>query len=70
MGFAIVDKYRLCWPLEEWEFQRGAERKVVQVTPLVIAQNAEGLVAAVLAGGRSNALGMLRSLSHLIGPTA
>ena len=51
-GFVILDKYRLCRPLEEWEFQRGAERKVVQVTPLVIAQNAEGLVAAVLAGGQ------------------
>ena len=44
-------------PLEEWEFQRGAERKVVQVTPLVIAQNAEGLVAAVLAGAGLMRLG-------------
>jgi DNA-binding transcriptional LysR family regulator len=44
-------------PLEVWEFQRGAERKVIHVAPRVVAQNAEGLVAAVLAGAGLMRLG-------------
>jgi len=37
-------------PLEEWTFERGTERKVVQVTPRVVAQDRQGIIAAVLAG--------------------
>jgi DNA-binding transcriptional LysR family regulator len=44
-------------PLEVWEFQRGPERKVIQVAPRVITQNAEGLVAAVVAGAGLMRLG-------------
>jgi DNA-binding transcriptional LysR family regulator len=37
-------------PLVDWEFQRDAERKVIQVTPRVVTDDREGLMAAVLAG--------------------
>ena len=37
-------------PLDEWEFQRGAARKVIQVAPRVVTHDREGLIAAVLAG--------------------
>lgn len=37
-------------PLEAREFQRGDERKVIQVAPTVVTNDREGLVAAVLAG--------------------
>ncbi len=44
-------------PLEEWEFQRGAERKVIQVAPRVVTFDREGLIAAVLAGAGLMRLG-------------
>ncbi|HZP86161.1 MAG TPA: LysR substrate-binding domain-containing protein [Burkholderiales bacterium] len=37
-------------PLEAWEFERGDERKVIQVAPRVVTNDRDGLVAAVLAG--------------------
>jgi DNA-binding transcriptional LysR family regulator len=37
-------------PLEEWTFERGSERKVIQVTPRVVAQDRQGIIAAVVAG--------------------
>lgn len=44
-------------PLEDWEFHRGAVRKIVRVAPRVITQNADGLIAAVLAGAGLMRLG-------------
>ena len=44
-------------PLEEWEFQRGTERKVIQVAPRVVTYDREGLIAAVLAGAGLMRLG-------------
>ncbi len=44
-------------PLGVWEFQRGAERKVIEIAPRVVTQNAEGLIAAVLAGAGLMRLG-------------
>ena len=44
-------------PQVDWEFQRGAERKVVQVTPRVVTDDREGLIAAVLAGAGLMRLG-------------
>ena len=44
-------------PQVEWEFQRGDERKVVQVTPRVVTDDREGLIAAVLAGAGLMRLG-------------
>jgi DNA-binding transcriptional LysR family regulator len=44
-------------PLEEWEFQRGAERKFINVAPRVVTYDREGLIAAVLAGGGLMRLG-------------
>jgi DNA-binding transcriptional LysR family regulator len=44
-------------PLIDWEFRRGAERKVVQVTPRVVTDDREGLMAAVLAGAGIMRLG-------------
>lgn len=44
-------------PLEEWEFQRGAERKVIQIAPRVVTFDREGLIAAVLAGAGLMRLG-------------
>ena len=44
-------------PLEEWEFQRGAERKVINVAPRVVTYDREGLIAAVLAGAGLMRLG-------------
>lgn len=37
-------------PLEEWTFERGNERQVIQVMPRVVAQDRQGIIAAVLAG--------------------
>jgi len=37
-------------PLEEWTFERGRERKVVNVKPRVVAHDRQGIIAAVLAG--------------------
>lgn len=37
-------------PLEEWTFERGSERRVVNVKPRVVAQDRQGIFAAVLAG--------------------
>ncbi len=44
-------------PLDEWEFNRGAERKVIRVTPRVVTYDREGLMAAVLAGAGLMRLG-------------
>ena len=44
-------------PLDEWKFERGAERKAIQLTPRVIVQDREGLIAAVLAGAGLMRLG-------------
>ena len=44
-------------PLEEWEFQRGAERKFINVAPRVVTYDREGLIAAVLAGAGLMRLG-------------
>jgi DNA-binding transcriptional LysR family regulator len=44
-------------PLEEWEFQRGAERKIINVAPRVVTYDREGLIAAVLAGAGLMRLG-------------
>lgn len=37
-------------PLEEWTFERGDERKVIEVVPRVVAQDRQGIIAAVIAG--------------------
>ncbi|MFN0316427.1 MAG: LysR substrate-binding domain-containing protein [Burkholderiales bacterium] len=47
LALKVRDKDR---PLVEWEFQRGAERKLVHVAPRVVTYEREGLLAAVLAG--------------------
>lgn len=44
-------------PLDEWTFQRGAERKVVRLAPRVVTHDREGLMAAVLAGAGLMRLG-------------
>lgn len=44
-------------PLEKWQFQRGAERKVIQVAPRVVTTDRDGLIAAVLAGAGFMRLG-------------
>lgn len=44
-------------PLEEWTFERGAERKVIQVVPRVVAQDRQGIIAAVIAGAGLMRLG-------------
>ena len=44
-------------PLDKWEFHRGAERKVINVTPRVVTYDREGLIAAVLAGAGLMRLG-------------
>lgn len=37
-------------PLEEWTFERGRERKVIDVKPRVVAHDRQGIIAAALAG--------------------
>jgi DNA-binding transcriptional LysR family regulator len=54
LAIKVADMNR---PLDEWEFQRGTERKIVQVVPRVVTHNAEGLVAAVVAGAGLMRLG-------------
>ncbi len=44
-------------PLDEWEFQRGTERKVINIAPRVVTYDREGLIAAVLAGAGLMRLG-------------
>jgi DNA-binding transcriptional LysR family regulator len=44
-------------PLDEWEFHRGAERKIIRVAPRVVSYDREGLIAAVLAGAGLMRLG-------------
>ena len=44
-------------PLDEWEFHRGTERKVIQVAPRVVTHDREGLIASVLAGAGLMRLG-------------
>jgi DNA-binding transcriptional LysR family regulator len=44
-------------PHGEWTFERGARRKVIQVTPRVVAQDRQGIIAAVLAGAGLMRLG-------------
>jgi DNA-binding transcriptional LysR family regulator len=43
--------------LVDWEFQRGAERKLIQVAPRVVTDDREGLMAATLAGAGIMRLG-------------
>lgn len=44
-------------PLDEWEFERAGERKVIQIVPRVVTYDREGLLAAVLAGAGLMRLG-------------
>lgn len=44
-------------PLEAWTFERGSERKVVNVRPRVVANDRQGIIAAVLAGAGLMRLG-------------
>ena len=45
-------------PLDEWEFERGGERKVVKVPRTLMTDDREGLIAAALAGGGLMRIGM------------
>ena len=44
-------------PLDEWEFQRANEKKVIKIAPRVVTYDREGLIAAVLAGAGLMRLG-------------
>lgn len=44
-------------PLDEWEFSRGTERKMIRLVPRVVTYDREGLIAAVLAGAGLMRLG-------------
>ena len=44
-------------PLDEWEFQRADEKKVIKIVPRVVTYDREGLIAAVLAGAGLMRLG-------------
>lgn len=44
-------------PMDEWEFEREGERKVIKVVPSVATFDREGLIAAVLAGAGLMKLG-------------
>ncbi|MFN0041147.1 MAG: LysR family transcriptional regulator [Burkholderiales bacterium] len=46
----VIRNPEMSRPLNEWQFQRGAEHRTIQVVPRVISQNVEGLLAAILAG--------------------
>lgn len=37
-------------PLDEWEFERGGERRTIKVLPALLTNDREGLIEAVLAG--------------------
>ena len=37
-------------PLDEWEFERAGERKLIKLTPAVVTHDRRGLIAAVAAG--------------------
>lgn len=37
-------------PLDEWEFERAGERKLIRLTPAVVTHDRSGLIAAVVAG--------------------
>jgi DNA-binding transcriptional LysR family regulator len=37
-------------PVDEWTFERGGERKAINVVPSVVTYDREGLIEAVLAG--------------------
>jgi LysR family transcriptional regulator for bpeEF and oprC len=45
-------------PLDEWEFVRGGERKVVNVPRTVVTDDREGLVAAAVAGAGLMRIGL------------
>lgn len=45
-------------PLDEWEFVRGGERKVVKVPRTLMTDDREGLLAAALAGGGLMRIGL------------
>jgi DNA-binding transcriptional LysR family regulator len=48
-------------PLDEWEFERAGERKVIRVAAQVVTHDREGLIAAVLAGAGLMRLGCFDS---------
>ena len=50
----VSDKSR---SFSDWEFKRGAKRKLIQVAPRVVTDDREGLMAAVLAGAGLMRLG-------------
>jgi DNA-binding transcriptional LysR family regulator len=43
--------------MDEWEFERSGERKVIKITPSVATYDREGLIAAVLTGAGFMKLG-------------
>jgi DNA-binding transcriptional LysR family regulator len=43
--------------MDEWEFERAGERKLIKVVPTVATFDREGLIAAVLAGAGLMKLG-------------
>lgn len=45
-------------PLDEWEFERGGEHKLVRVPHTLMTDDREGLIAAALAGGGLMRIGM------------
>jgi DNA-binding transcriptional LysR family regulator len=45
-------------PLDEWEFVRSGEHKIVKVPRTLMTDDREGLVAAALAGGGLMRIGM------------
>jgi len=53
----VIKAMGMSRPLDKWEFQRGAERKVIQLAPRVVTHDREGLIAAVLAGAGLMRLG-------------
>jgi DNA-binding transcriptional LysR family regulator len=53
----VIKAVGMSRPLDAWEFQRGTERKVINVAPRVVTHDREGLIAAVLAGAGLMRLG-------------
>lgn len=53
----VIKAVGMSRPLDLWEFQRGTERKVINVAPRVVTYDREGLIAAVLAGAGLMRLG-------------
>jgi len=44
-------------PLDEWEFERSGERKLIKLTPAVVTHELGGMIAAVVAGAGLARLG-------------